>query len=232
MRKIEIPSFYSVLVPKGYSCPFCSEYVADDQTKLKQHILICGSPIKLMPTRTLGKSNQLASKDYGIRLISNSLSIDSACSSDGSDESNNEYCGYSSDEESELKKCRKITQSAWESAAFQKPNKLPHDIDGLCCFEIKDTNRIRLLEKVRDKVQVKRPNVECNFFCNTKSHTVFILQRMIPAKYAVPPPLDILVMPVNTLHSKEIKHIYSILLNTYVQQDRKQTLFLIMLKMY
>ena len=75
----------------------------------------------------------------------NSPSIDWACSGDDSDESNNEYCGYSSHEKSELKKCRKITQSAWEGVAFQKPNKLPHDIDGLCCFKLKDTNRIRLL---------------------------------------------------------------------------------------
>ena len=84
---IEIPSFYSVLVPKGYSCPFCSEYVAGDKTKLKQHILICGSPIKSKPTKTLGKPNHLASKDYGIILISNFPSIDSACSSDNSNES-------------------------------------------------------------------------------------------------------------------------------------------------
>ena len=76
--------------------------------------------------------------------------MDSACSSDDSDGYNNEYCSYSSDEESELKKCRKITQSAWEGVAFQKFNKLPHDIDGFCCFKLKFTNRIRLLEKVRD----------------------------------------------------------------------------------
>ena len=104
---IGVLSFDSVLVPKGYSCHFCSEYVAGDQTKLKQHILICGSPIKSRPTKTLGKPNHLASKDYGIKLISTSPSIDSACSSDDSDESNNECCGYSSDEKSELKKCRK-----------------------------------------------------------------------------------------------------------------------------
>ena len=55
----------------------------------------------------MGKPNHLASKDYGIKLISSSPSIDSACSSDDSDESNNECCGYSSDEKSELKKCRK-----------------------------------------------------------------------------------------------------------------------------
>ena len=133
-----IPSFCSVLVPEGYSYAFCSEYAAGDQTKLKQHILIYASPIKSRPTKTLGK-HHFASKGYGIKLISNSPSIDSACSSDDSDESNNEYCGYSSDEESELKKCRKITQSAWKGVAFQKPNKLPHDTDGLCYFKLKDT---------------------------------------------------------------------------------------------
>ena len=140
----------------------------------------------------MGKPNHLASKDYGIKLISTSPSIDSACSSDDSDESNNEYCGYSSDEESELKKCRKITQSAWEGVAFQKPNKLPHDIDGLCFFKLKDTNRIRLLEKVHDgrswkkdsrkswagryrdwKGQIKCPNVECNFFLQYKEPNCF-----------------------------------------------------------
>ena len=50
-----------------------------------------------------------------------------------------------------------------------------------------------------------------NFFCNTRSQTAFILQRTIPAKYVVPPALGTLVMHVNTLHLKEIKHIYSIL---------------------
>ena len=80
----------------------------------------------------MGKANHLASKDYSIKLISNSPSIKWWF-----DESNNEYCGYSSDEESELKKCRKITQLAWEGVAFQKPSKLPHDIEGLCCFELK-----------------------------------------------------------------------------------------------
>ena len=88
-------SFCSVLVPKGYSCPFCSEYVFGDQTKLKQHILIRGSPIKSGSTKTLGKPNHLASKDYGIKLISNSPSVDSDCLSDDSDESNNEYCSSS-----------------------------------------------------------------------------------------------------------------------------------------
>ena len=69
-------------------------------------------------------------------------------------------------------------------------------------------------------------------FCNTRSQTVFILQRTIPAKYVPLPPLDNLVMSVNTLHSKEIKHIYSTLVNTYVQPNRKQRLLLIMLKTY
>ena len=96
------------------------------------------------------------SEDYGIKLISSSPSIDSACSSDDSDESNNEYCGYSSDKESALKKCRKITQSAWEGVAFQKPNKLPHDIDGLCSFKLKDTNRMRLLGKVHNGRSLKK----------------------------------------------------------------------------
>ena len=185
-----------VLVPKGYSCPFCSEYVDGYQKKLKQHILICASPIKSRPTKTLRKPNHLASKDYGIKLISNFPSIDSACSSDDFDESNNEFCGYLSDEERELKKCRKITQSAWEGVVFQKPNKLPHDIDGLCCFKLTNTNRIRLLEKVRDgrswkkdlrtswtgyetvryrdcKGQINCPNVECNFFLQYKNPNCF-----------------------------------------------------------
>ena len=204
----------------------------------------------------MGKYNRLASKGYGIKLISNSPSIDSACSSDDSDESNNEYCSYSSDEESELKKCRKITQSAWEGVAFQKPNKLPHDIDGLCCFKLKDTNRIRLLEKVHDgrswkkdsrtrwigyetlcyrgcKGQIKCPNEECNCFLQYKEPNRFHFAKDDSCKkYVVLLPLDTLVMPVNTLYSKEIKHIYSISVNTYVQQNRKQTLFLIMLKRY
>ena len=109
---------------------------------------------------------------------------------------NNEYCGYSSDKEKEFKKFRKITQAAWEVVAFQKPNKLAHDIDDLCCFKLKDTNRIRLLEKVRDgcwwkkdwrtswtdyetvhypdcEGQIKSPTVECNFFLQCKEPNCF-----------------------------------------------------------
>ena len=157
MTMNRIPSFCSVLFPKGYSCPFCSEYAAADQTKLKQHILICGSPCKSRSTKTLRKPNHLASKDYGIKLISNSSSsIDSACSNGDSVESNNEYCRYSSDKESELKKCRKTTQSTWEGLTFQKSIKLTHDIDGICCFKLKDSNKIRLLEKVRDGLSWKK----------------------------------------------------------------------------
>ena len=191
---IEIPSFCSVLVLKEYPCPFCSRYVAGDWTKLKQHIFICGSPIKSRSTKTLGNPNHLAPN--GIKLISISPSIDSACSSDHSDESNNKYCVYSSDEKCELKKCRKITQSTWEGVAFQKPNKLPHDIDSLCCFKLKDKNRFRLLEKIRDrcswkkdsrmswtgyetvgyrdcKGQIKSPNVQCNYFLQYKEPNCF-----------------------------------------------------------
>ena len=101
---IGIPSFYFILVPKGYySWPFCSEYVAGDQTKLKQHILICSSPVKSRLTKPWENLTTLCLKV----MSSNSPSKDSACSSDNSDEFNNEYCGYSSNEESELKKCRK-----------------------------------------------------------------------------------------------------------------------------
>ena len=101
-----------------------------------------------------------------------------------------------SDEKSELKKCRKATQSAWEGVAFQKPNKLLHDIDELCCFKLKDTNKIRLLEKIRDngswktsstgyetvrncdcKGQIKCPNVECNYFLQCKEPNCFYFEK-------------------------------------------------------
>ena len=207
----------------------------------------------------MGKYNCLLSKGYGIKLISNSPSIDSPCSSDDSDESNNEYCSYSSDEESELKKCCKITHSAREGVVFQKPNKLPYDIDGLCCFKLKDANRIRLLEKVRDgrswekesrtswtgyetvhyrdcKGQIKCPNVECNYFLQYKEPNSFHFAKDDSCKICGAAssryPCNARKYKGDSKHSKEMKHIYSISVNTYVQQNRKQTLFLIMLKTY
>ena len=54
---------------KEYSCPFCSEYVAGDRTKPKQHILTYGSLIISRSTKALGKPNHLSSKSYGIKLI-------------------------------------------------------------------------------------------------------------------------------------------------------------------
>ena len=59
-------------------------------------------------------------------------------------------CYDFSGHENHLKRCRKITRSAWNDVKLPETEKTPYDIYDFCFFKPNDANRNKLLEKLRD----------------------------------------------------------------------------------
>ena len=58
-------------------------------------------------------------------------------------------CYDFSGHKNQFKRCRKITRSTWNDVKLPQTEKASYDIYDFCCFKLKDTNRNKLLEKLR-----------------------------------------------------------------------------------